>query len=100
MNPIVWQWDADGDALPDVYELANFGSTLDPCVSEDGAEDMDMDLISNADEYWNLSHMNDSDPTGHGLTGENKSFWADSGEGDGLIGPDDFTTSALLQMSK
>lgn len=42
--------DQDGDGLPDAYELLR-APLLDPLLSEDGAEDFDMDGVSNAAEF-------------------------------------------------
>lgn len=55
--------DADGDGIPDIYELAN---GLNPAV-KDSTQDLDNDGLSNIDEYNLGTKANNPDTDGDGL---------------------------------
>ncbi len=84
------EWDTDGDALPDGYEVANSSGhalNLDPLDPGDGcASDFDGDGNANCHEYYN-----GTDIWSENVTGGSACFsWADSGStvsADGLVSP-------------
>ncbi len=84
------EWDTDGDALPDGYEVANSSGhalNLDPLDPADGcASDFDGDGNANCHEYYN-----GTDIWSENVTGGSACFsWADSGStvsADGLVSP-------------
>ena len=93
MDPNVYETDSDSDTMPNRFEL---DAGLDPCVA-DGDADVDGDLISNVNEYWNNSRVNVADPVGWGSGNTvDRSFWGDSRLGDGIIGSSDMTTMVEL----
>jgi len=86
-------WDSDNDGLPDGYELLNAsghdaGQNLNPLSASDGmTADFDGDGNPNTHEYYNGSDIWTPDPTGS----PGCQFWADSGAGEGIMGPGDLT---------
>ncbi len=83
-------WDTDGDALPDLFEVAHLEGhalNLDPLDPDDGMEaDFDGDGNPNSHEYWNGTNIWNEDARG----GEGCYCWADSGDtltADGLASP-------------
>jgi len=83
-------WDSDGDALPDAFEIAHIGDAtpLDPLYALDGlTSDFDGDGNPNTHEYYNGSDIWTLDPTGE----PGCRYWADSGAGEGIMGPGDLT---------
>lgn len=91
MDPLYW--DTDGDALPDGFELTNsvghtVGENLDPIISWDGnTGDFDGDGNANNHEYYNGTSPWDPNPR----CGPGCRCWADSGPGEGIMGPGDLT---------
>jgi hypothetical protein len=96
-------WDSDGDALPDGFEVANLsghaaGMNLDPLkgngnVGNDAILDFDGDGIANVHEYWNGTSPWVWNPKGFAACG----YWGE-GDGDGIVGPGD--VSMLIQTTK
>ncbi len=84
-------WDTDGDALPDGFEVENSvghgDAGLDPLCSDDGlGEDFDGDGIENSHEYYNGTDIWSVDVTG----GASCYSWGDSGDpvaADGVVSP-------------
>ena len=56
--------DTDKDFMDDSWEIDN---GLDPANSDDGTEDLDGDLVSNEDEFWAGTNINNVDSDNDGM---------------------------------
>jgi hypothetical protein len=61
-SPIIW--DTDGDGMPDGWEVFNGTNQLMP----DSQDDIDLDMLTNLEEFENRTRPNNYDTDGDGLT--------------------------------